>query len=263
MIGNTIQQGAARRRTYLPGGSGRDVRQVVARTATRDVQRGTLSRMNDRPEAGGDEKITIVIADDHSVVRSGLRMLLDAEPDLEVVAEASDIGGARRYVRGHKPAVLILDLNMPGDPSLPAIPALREEFPDTEIVVLTMQDDPAFAREAMSGGALGYVLKEAADAELVEAVRDAAKGSTYLHPRLGARLAAEPAHDAKKDGLTEREREVLKLIALGHTNSEIASQLYLSVRTVESHRAHIQQKLNLQTRAELVRYALDNRLIEA
>jgi two-component system response regulator NreC len=205
---------------------------------------------------------TVVIADDHSVVRSGLRLLLDAEPDLEVVAEAGDIDSARRYVRGHKPAVLILDLNMPGEPSLPAIPSLREEFPATQIVVLTMQDDPAFAREAMRAGALGYVLKEAADAELVEAVRTAAVGSTYLHPRLGARLAAEPETDPHKDDLTEREREVLKLIALGHTNSEVAEQLFLSVRTVESHRAHIQQKLRLQTRAELVRYALDNGLIE-
>ena len=188
-------------------------------------------------------------------------MLLDAEPDFEVVAEAGDVDSAKRYVRGHKPSVLVLDLNMPGEPTLPAIPTLREEFPNTQIVVLTMQDDPAFAREAMRAGALGYVLKEAADSELVDAVRTAASGDTYLHPRLGARLAAEPERSAL-DGLTEREREVLKLIALGHTNSEIADQLYLSVRTVESHRAHIQQKLRLATRAELVRYALDNGLIE-
>jgi two-component system response regulator NreC len=218
-----------------------------------------VSSDQQRPEG----PTTIVIADDHGVVRSGLRMLLDAEPDLEVVAEAGDVDSARRYVRGHKPMVLILDLNMPGEASLPAIPALREEFPDTEIVVLTMQDDPAFAREAMRAGALGYVLKEAADTELVEAVRMAAGGGTYLHPRLGARLAAEPDPDSAKDALTDREREVLRLIALGHTNSEVAAQLYLSVRTVESHRAHIQQKLQLQTRAELVRYALDHGLIEA
>jgi two-component system response regulator NreC len=218
--------------------------------------------MNGRSDGPPPGPTRIVIADDHSVVRSGLRMLLDAEPDLDVVAEAGDIDSARRYVRGHKPSVLILDLNMPGEPSLPAIPALREEFPETQIVVLTMQDDPAFAREAMRAGALGYVLKEAADAELVEAVREASVGSTYLHPRLGARLAAEPARDSG-DELTDREREVLKLIALGHTNSEVAAQLYLSVRTVESHRAHIQQKLQLHTRAELVRYALDNGLIEA
>jgi two-component system response regulator NreC len=251
----------ARRTTYLPGarphGSAHRLRASGA-----GIARATLARVTGDAGEAPNVPTRIVIADDHAVVRSGLRMLLDAEEDLEVVAEAGDVDSARRYLRGHKPAVLILDLNMPGEPSLPAIPELREEFPDTQIVVLTMQDDPAFAREAMRAGALGYVLKEAADAELVEAVRAAAAGSTYLHPRLGARLAAEPEKDAHKDDLTEREREVLKLIALGHTNSEVAEQLFLSVRTVESHRAHIQQKLRLQTRAELVRYALDNGLIE-
>jgi two-component system response regulator NreC len=208
-----------------------------------------------------DGTTRIVIADDHAVVRSGLRMLLDAEPDFEVVAEAGDVDAARRYVRGHHPDVLVLDLHMPGGPSLPDIPGLREEFPKTQIVVLTMQDDPAFAREAMRAGALGYVLKEAADSDLVEAVRRAASGQTYLQPTLGARLAAEPEHTARAE-LTDREIEVLGLIALGHTNTEVAGQLYLSVRTVESHRAHIQQKLRLSSRAELVRYAIENNLIE-
>jgi len=212
-------------------------------------------------EAGA---ITIVIADDHAIVRSGLRMLLEAEEDLAVVAEAGDVPSALRYVRAHRPSVLILDLNMPGDPSLPAIETVRDSSPETKVVVLTMQNDPAFAREALRGGALGYVLKEAADSELVEAVRLAAQGRTYLHPELGARLAAEPpAPSGPPDDLTEREVEVLRLIALGHTNNEIAGQLYLSVRTVESHRAHIQQKLRLSTRAELVRYALDKGLIES
>jgi two-component system response regulator NreC len=216
-------------------------------------------------KSGSDGKAvtTIVIADDHAVVRSGLRMLLDSEPDFEVVAEAGDVEAAFRYVRGHRPAVLVLDLNMPGTASLPAIPSLREEAPETQIVVLTMQDDPAYAREAMRAGAVGYVLKEAADSELVEAVRLAAEGRTYLHPQLGARLAAEPDAAAARGELTERETEVLKLIALGHTNSEVAEQLFLSVRTVESHRAHIQQKLRLSSRAELVRYALDHGMIEA
>src|SRR5271165_3619471 len=153
------------------------------------------------------ETIRIVLADDHAVVRSGLRLLLDNEPDFEVVAEASDVAGASRYVRGHHPAVLVLDLNMPGGSSLEAIPAIREESPDTQIVVLTMQQEPAFARQALGSGALGYVLKEAADAE-------------------------------------------------------IAEQLYLSVRTVETHRSHIQQKLRLSTRAELVGYALERGLID-
>ena len=210
---------------------------------------------------GAPAPIRIVLADDHAVVRSGLRMLLDAEPDFEVVAEAGDVETAARYVRGHRPAVLILDLNMPGAPSLPAIPSLRDSSPDTQIVVLTMQDDTAFAREALRGGALGYVLKEAADAELVEAVRLASQGRTYLHPQLGARLAVEPPRPSgPPGGLTEREAEVLGLIALGHTNAEIGQRLYLSVRTVESHRAHIQQKLRLTSRAELVRYALNHDL---
>ena len=186
--------------------------------------------------------IRLVLADDHAVVRSGLRMLLDSESDFEVVAEASDIESAKRYVRGHHPRVLVLDLNMPGGSSLEAIPILRQESPETQIVVLTMQQEPAFAREALGAGALGYVLKEAADDELVEAVRRAAVGETYLNPKLGARIASEPP-PGPPDDLSEREVDVLRLIALGHTNSEIAEQLYLSVRTVETHRSHIQQKL--------------------
>jgi two-component system response regulator NreC len=182
---------------------------------------------------------------------------------MEVVAEAGDVDSALRYVRGHKPDVLVLDLNMPGEPSLPAIGTVQEESPDTRVVVLTMQNDPAFAREALRGGALGYVLKEAADAELVEAVRRAAAGETFLNPQLGARMAAEPlTPTVPPDDLSEREVEVLRMIALGHTNAEIAEQLYLSIRTVESHRAHIQQKLRRSSRADLVRYALDHGLVE-
>jgi two-component system response regulator NreC len=204
--------------------------------------------------------IRLVIADDHAVVRSGLRMLLDAEGDFEVVAEAGEVEAARRYVRGHHPAVLVLDLNMPGGSSLEAIPAIRAEAPDTQIVVLTMQDEPAFARQALAAGAVGYVLKEAADRELVEAVRRAAVGEVYLNPALGARIAREqPA--GPPDDLSKREVEVLRLIALGHTNVEIAGQLYLSVRTVETHRAHIQQKLRVSSRGELVRYALQRGLV--
>jgi two-component system response regulator NreC len=212
---------------------------------------------NDTP----DERITIVLADDHAVVRSALRMLLEAEPGFEVVAEAGDAEAAARFSHGHKPDVLILDLNMPGGSGLEAIPRVRERSPGTQIVVLTMQREAAFAREAMRAGALGYILKEAADEELVKAVRLAARGETYLQPELGARIAAEPEQRQDHD-LTEREVEVLRLIALGHTNTEIAEQLYLSVRTVESHRAHIQQKLGLTKRAALVRYALEHDLVE-
>jgi two-component system response regulator NreC len=216
----------------------------------------------ERDPAEGEREATIriVIADDHAVVRSGLRMLLDAEADFEVVAEAGDVDSARRYVRGHHPAVLILDLNMPGGSSLEAIPAIRAESPDTQIVVLTMQEEPAFARQALSAGATGYVLKEAADSELVEAVRRAAVSETYLNPALGARIAREPP-PGPPDDLSEREVEVLRLIALGHTNSEIAQRLFLSVRTVETHRSHIQQKLRVSSRAELVRYALQRGLV--
>jgi two-component system response regulator NreC len=205
--------------------------------------------------------ISIVLADDHAVVRSALRLLLEAEDDFEVVAEAGDVDSTVRFVHGHRPDVLILDLNMPGGPSLPMVPALRRDVPNTGIVVLTMQSEPAYAREAMQSGVLGYVLKEAVENELVNAVRLAAEGKTYLQPELGAKLAADSG-DAP-DGLSDRELEILRLIALGHTNSEIAEQLFLSVRTVESHRAHIQQKLRLTKRSELVRYALDRGLLEA
>jgi two-component system response regulator NreC len=209
----------------------------------------------------GVGRTTIVLADDHAVVRSALRMLLEAEPGFEVVAEAGDAEGAARYVRGHKPSVLVLDLNMPGRSSLEMIPAIKEASPKTQIVVLTMQAETAFARQALQAGVVGYVLKEAADDELVQAVRSASAGETYLQPALGARLATEPEAGAEDD-LSERETEVLRLIALGYTNAEIAEQLFLSVRTVESHRAHIQQKLRLTTRSELVRYALDRGLVE-
>ena len=210
-----------------------------------------------------DDVITIVIADDHQVVRSGLRMLLEAEEGFEVLAEAGDVPTTERRVRAYHPRVLVLDLNMPGESSLPAIPRIREGSPETQIVVLTMQNDPAFAREALRSGAVGYVLKEAADGELVQAVKLAAEGRTYLNPELGARLAAEPPEPAgPPDDLSLREIEVLKLIALGHTNSEIASNLYLSVRTVESHRAHIQQKTRRTTRAELVSYAREHGLLD-
>jgi two-component system response regulator NreC len=204
----------------------------------------------------------VVLADDHQVVRTGLRMVLDAEPDIDVVAEAGDAGTAMRLVLAHGPEVLVLDLNMPGVPSLEVIPKLAADRPETGIVVLTMQQDPAFAREALRAGARAYVLKEAADDELVQAVRAAREGRTFLNPELGARMAAEPQPSGPPDDLTERELEVLRLIALGHTNSEIAQQLYLSIRTVESHRAHIQQKVRRSSRAELVRYALDHKLID-
>ena len=208
--------------------------------------------------------IRIVLADDHTVVRRGLELLLGAEDGFEVVASVGDVESAIRTTRGHKPDVLVLDLNMPGGSSLEAIPKILEASPGTNIAVLTMQNEPAFARQALGAGALAYVLKEAADDELVEAVRRVAAGETYLNPQLGARMAAEPLQPAGPPGdLSEREVEVLRMIALGHTNAEIAQQLYLSIRTVESHRAHIQQKLRRSSRADLVRYALDHGLVDS
>ena len=209
------------------------------------------------------DETSIIIADDHAVVRKGLRLLIDAEPGLRVVAEAGDVPETVRKTRALRAGVLILDLNMPGGSSLEAIPVIREQAPMTAIVVLTMQNDPAFARKALQSGAAGFVLKEAADDELLEAIRQASTGGTYLNPSLGARLAAQPPEPAgPPDDLSERELSVLRLIALGYTNSEIAGELHLSVRTVESHRAHIQQKTRRASRAELVRYALDHGLVE-
>lgn len=204
--------------------------------------------------------VRLVIADDHTVVRSALRMLLDAEPGLTVVAEAGDAEDALRNVELHRPDVLVLDLNMPGRPSLDVLPELKEKHPDTAVVILTMQNEPEFAQTALRAGVRGYVLKEAADAELVQAVRAAAKGQTYLQPALGAQIAqakAEPSDEV----LSRRELEVLKLIGLGFTNAEIAEQLKIGVRTVEGHRANIQSKLDRHSRAELVAAALERGLL--
>ncbi|MGZ5375797.1 MAG: response regulator [Solirubrobacterales bacterium] len=211
--------------------------------------------------ASSREQIRIVLADDHGIVRGALRMLLEGESDLEVVAEAGDGETAARCVLGHKPDVLVLDLNMPGISGLDAIGPARENSPETEIVVLTMLNEPAAAKQALRAGALGYVQKEAASSDLITAVRMAARGETYLQPELGAKLAAEPDEEAP-DNLSGRELDVLRLIALGHTNAEIGEQLFLSVRTIESHRSHIQQKLDCHNRAGLVRYAFDRGLVE-
>jgi len=211
-------------------------------------------------ERADRDQTTVVIADDHTVVRQGLRMLIDNEDGLQVIAEAGTVPDAERLTRAHRPTVLVLDLNMPGGSSLEAIPRLKDE---TAVVVLTMQDDPAFARQALQAGALGFVLMEAADEELLGAIRLAAAGDIYLNPRLGAKIAAAPPQPTgPPDDLTEREVDVLRLIALGHTNVEIGEQLFLSTRTVETHRAHIQRKLNRTTRAELVRYALEHGLVD-
>jgi two-component system, NarL family, response regulator NreC len=201
-----------------------------------------------------------VLADDHVVVRSGLRMLLESEPGIAVVGECGDVAGALEAVEDQRPDVLVLDLHMPGDPSLAAIPRLRELHPDTHVIVLTAQRDPSFAAEALRLGASGYLPKEAAEDQLLEAIQVAVDGGTYLEPRLGARLAAVATR--KPAELSQRELEVLRLIARGNTNREIAERLFLSVRTVESHRARLQRKLELTRRSELVAYALERGLVE-
>jgi two-component system response regulator NreC len=225
------------------------------------ARRAKVAAVKPEERAAEQDAITIVIADDHVVVRTGLRLILDAEEGFEVRAEADDVQSARRYVRAHRPKVLVLDLNMPGEPSLSAIPSLREESPETQIVVLTMQDDPAFAREALKAGALGFVLKRAAESELIEAVRLAARGELYLNPQLGARIVVEPP-PGPPDGLSPEELTILRLVALGHTNAEIGEQLFLSGRTVETHRIKLQRRLGLETRAQLVSYVLDNGLLD-
>jgi DNA-binding NarL/FixJ family response regulator len=209
--------------------------------------------------------IRIVLVDDHAVVRSGIRRVLEAEADIEVVGEAGDAREAVFETRAQKPDVVLVDVVMPGKSGIEVIPDLLHEAPDAKILVLSMQDDPRYVREAFEAGASGYVLKDAADVEVVAAVREIAGGGRYVHPELGARLVAAEAAERKRaeaDPLSDRERDVLRLLALGHTNQEIAKLLFISVRTAETHRAHIMQKLRLQTRAQLVRHAIDHGLLD-
>jgi two-component system, NarL family, response regulator NreC len=209
--------------------------------------------------------VRILIVDDHAVVRSGLRLLLQAEEGLEPVGEAGTAREAVFEARELKPDVILMDVVMPDGNGLDVIPTLLRERPETKVLMLSMQDDPQYVRQAFAAGASGYVLKEAADTEVVAAVREVARGGRYVHPELGARLVAAETDElrrAEEDPLSDREREVLRLLALGHTNQEIAKQLYISVRTAETHRAHIMQKLRLASRAELVRYALAQGLLE-
>ncbi|MGH3023958.1 MAG: response regulator [Gaiellaceae bacterium] len=209
--------------------------------------------------------LRVVIVDDHAVVRTGLRLLLDAQEDIETVGEAGTAKEAVLEVRARKPDVVLMDVGLPDKSGVEAIPDVLAEASDAKVLMLSMEDDPSYVRQAFAAGASGYVLKEAADAELVTALRQVALGERYVHPALGARIAtadAEAAARADADPLSEREREVLRLLALGHTNQEIAKMLFISVRTAETHRAHIMQKLRLATRAELVRYALAEGLLE-
>ena len=209
--------------------------------------------------------IRVLIVDDHPVVRSGLRGMLESAADIEVVGEAGDAKQAVFETRAQKPDIILMDVVMPGPSGIEAIPDVLHEAPDAKVLILSMQDDPNYVRQAFAAGAAGYVLKEAADTDLVAAVREVAGGGRYVHPTLGALIVAADAEErerAEQDPLSDRERDVLHLLALGHTNQEISDKLFISVRTAETHRAHIMQKLRLSTRAELVRYALDQGLLE-
>ena len=205
-------------------------------------------------------KITVALVDDHAVVRGALRALLDGQDDLEVVGEAGDIASGRAVVAEQQPRVLVLDVNLPDGLAVDSLAELREASPGTEIVLLTMERDLTLARRALDAGAKGYLFKDSAHLELIEAVRAAAKGDRHLAPAVAAGLKDDG--DEGRPVLSPRETEVLKLMALGHTNREIGEQLSLSVRTVETHRAHIQQKLGLSSRPDLTRYALSHGLID-
>jgi two-component system response regulator NreC len=208
--------------------------------------------------------IRVLIVDDHAIVRSGLRHVLESD-GIEVVGEASDAKHAIHEARAKQPDVILMDVVMPGTSGIEAIPDVLTDCPETRVLILSMQDDPRYVREAFAAGATGYILKEAADTDVVAAIREVAAGGHYLHPALGARMIAADASEVRKaqnDPLSNRERDVLRLLALGHTNQEISEILFLSVRTAETHRAHIMQKLHLQTRAELVRHAMTHGLMD-
>lgn len=216
-------------------------------------------------KAKGAASIRVLIVDDHPVVRSGLRRVFEREGDIELVGEAGTGREAVFQARSLKADVILLDVAMPGQSGLEVLPILVREHPEVKVLMLSMLDDPRYVREAFDAGAKGYVLKEAADIEVVAAVRAVARGGRYVSPELGARLVtgdSEAARRAEEDPLSKREREVLRLLALGYTNQEIAARLYISVRTSETHRAHIMQKLRLGGRAELVRYALAQGLVD-
>jgi len=191
-------------------------------------------------------------------------MLLDAESDLEVVDEAGDVRDAIFKTRRHAPDVIVLDVKLPDGDGDAAIGELQAEAPDAKVLILSMEDTEHHVRRAFGNGANGYLLKDAAEEELVSAIREVAAGGRYLHAALGAKMVQadiEERNRAAADPLSDREREVLRLLAEGHTNQEIAAQLYISVRTAETHRAHIMQKLRFTTRSELVRYAIDQGML--
>lgn len=213
-------------------------------------------------------KIRVLIADDHALVRSGLRALLEAQPDIEVVGEAEDGVVAAARCQQLMPDVVLMDLTMPGCGGVNATEDIRQSSPKAKVLALTMHEDESYARQALLAGAAGFVLKKSLATELIAAIRAVHRGQRYFAPELERCLAEGAARGRsvrKASGLellSEREREVISLIALGHTNSEVATQLRISAKTVETHRAHIVEKLGLRTRADLVRFALDHGLLK-
>jgi two-component system response regulator NreC len=205
------------------------------------------------------QEITVVLADDHNVIRTGLRSILEGQPDLRVIGEAADASGALRLVQDRRPAVLVLDLQMPGSQPREDVPKLRQTAPETAVVILTMLRDARMARDLLRAGAAAYVLKQGAERLLAEAVRTAARDESYIDPQLGAELAKLEADPV--ESLDERELALLRMVALGYTNREIGRQLFLSVRAIEENRAKLLEKLGLTSRPELVRFAIDNGVI--
>jgi DNA-binding NarL/FixJ family response regulator len=216
------------------------------------------------------DAITVLLADDHAVLRSGLRLLIERQPGMEVVAEAGDGNEALAKAKELQPDLVLLDINMPGLDGLGALPQIRQASPNSRVLILTMHDDVSYLQEALRGGASGYVLKRAVDNELQMAIQAVMRGETYVHSAMTQKLLQKIDADAApgKDEpdpwavLSERERDVLRLVALGYTNQEVADELFLSVKTVETYRARGMEKLGLQTRAQLVKAALKRGLLD-
>jgi len=219
--------------------------------------------------------IRIFLADDHTVLRAGLRALLDAESDMEVVGEAGDGVSCVRQAAALQPDVVLLDINMPHCNGLEALTLLREQTPSSRVLILTMHDDAGYLRQALTSGGAGYVLKQSASEELLTAIRAVYAGGVYLHPKhtkvlledaldQGKGQPASPSNERERryQSLSAREAEVFKLIALGHRNSEIADMLSLSVKTVETYKSRLMQKLGINNRAMLVRLALELGVLE-
>ncbi len=215
--------------------------------------------------------IRILLADDHAVLRAGLKSLLNAEPDMQVVGEAADGLSCMRQALLLRPDVILLDINMPKANGLETLKVVREQAPDSRVLVLTMHDDLGYLRQVLAYGGAGYVLKQAASEELLSAIRAVHRGGVYLHPNHAQALLSDPEpeptparsqQEERYNALSEREAQIFKLVALGHRNSEIAEMLHLSVKTVETYKARLMQKLGVRSRAALVRYALKLGILE-